>query len=61
MATAETILLSRREAARLLSVTTRLIDRLARDGEIRPTRLGRRVLVARTELERYVRQQTATT
>lgn len=49
------ILMSKREAAEMLSVSVRTIDNLIRARELRPRRVGRRVLFPRTELERFSR------
>ncbi len=51
----EAILLSRKEAARVLSVGRGKLDQLVSDGTIRTRRIGRRVLVPREELERFAR------
>lgn len=42
------------EAARLLGVTRRTVDRAIARGEIRIARLGRRVLIARVEIDRLL-------
>ncbi len=47
-------LLSRREAAKLLGITDRHLDRLARCEGLPHVRLGRRVLVPKEELERWL-------
>ena len=53
----EKILLSRREAAQLLSISWRMLDELVRRGEIRSRRIGSphrgRVLFSRAELQRF--------
>ena len=56
----EPILVSKREAATLLSVSMRTIDNLLRAGERRPRRVGKRVLFSRTELDRFARQDHST-
>ena len=47
------ILLSKREAARSLSISLRTLDRLIASNEISARRIGRRVLVARRSLEHF--------
>jgi excisionase family DNA binding protein len=42
------------EAADLLSISRRVVDRLVRDGEIDTVKLGRRRLVPHDALEEYV-------
>jgi excisionase family DNA binding protein len=49
------ILVGRRDAALLLSVSPRTIDNLIRAKRIRPRRIGARVLFLRTELEAFAR------
>jgi excisionase family DNA binding protein len=51
----EAILVSRKEAARALSVGRGKLDQLLSDGKIRARRIGRRVLIPRAELERFAR------
>lgn len=51
-------LLSRRAAAKLLGVTDRHVDRLIRCEGLPHVRLGRRVLIPRDELERWVESRT---
>lgn len=41
-------------AARVLSLSTWTIRSMIREGKLRPVRLGRRVLLEETELERFV-------
>jgi len=48
-------LLSRAEAAKLLGVTDRHIDRLAKREGLPVVRMGRRVLIPRCELEKWLR------
>lgn len=50
-------LLSRYEAAQLLGITDRHVDRLIRREGLPCIRLGRRVLIPRDELERWLRQR----
>lgn len=54
------LLLTPEAAARLLSISTRSLARLAAAGEIRPVRLGagRLVRYPREVLEEFVRRQT---
>lgn len=42
------------EAAELLSISRRVVDRLVRDGELDSVKLGRRRLVPHDALEDYV-------
>ena len=55
--TSEKILLSRKEASKLLGICPRLLDTLVRRGDIRIRRVGGpirgRVLFSRTELQRF--------
>ena len=51
----EKILISKDAAAAMLSVSLRTIDNLVRAKELRPRRIGRRLLFTRTELERFSR------
>jgi excisionase family DNA binding protein len=50
------ILYSRREAAEELSISVSSIDQLIRTKKISTRRQGRRVLIARAELDKYARQ-----
>ena len=56
----EKILLSKKEAAHLLSVSPRTIDYLINRGELRPRRIGRRVLLPRRQLEIFARRDHKT-
>ena len=49
------LLLSRPEAAREIGVSTVTLDKLIARGELEVARSGRRVLVTRSSLERWVR------
>ncbi len=49
------LLVSKLEAARLLSISSRTLDNLLVVGELRPVRVGRRVLFSRASLERFAR------
>jgi excisionase family DNA binding protein len=51
-----TILASRRDAARALGISIRTLDNLIRQGEIRARRVGRRVLLEKTQLEAFSRR-----
>ena len=51
----EPILLSRKHAASLLSISLRALDYLIERGEIRTRRIGKRVLIPRQEIERFAR------
>lgn len=42
------------EAARLLGISPWTVRAYIRDGRLRPVRLGRRVLLEETELERFI-------
>ena len=50
----EKLLLNVDEAAAVLGVSRATLYRAVRRGELRLTKLGRRTLLARTELERFV-------
>lgn len=50
------LLLTRQESARLMSISLRTLDQLLPSGEIPSCRIGRRRLIARSELERFVRR-----
>lgn len=45
------ILVDRRQASKLLSLSTRSIDLLLAAGRLTPVPMGRRVLIARSQLE----------
>ena len=47
---------SRLEAAELLGVCARTVDRWVKDGLLRPSRASRRVLFSREELDRFLRE-----
>lgn len=49
------LLVGRREAARMLSISQRSLDYLIANKELRTRRIGTRVLIALTELQRYAR------
>ena len=50
------ILIGRREAALLLSVSPRTVDNLIRGKKLRPRRIGARVLFLRSDLEKFARR-----
>jgi excisionase family DNA binding protein len=49
------LLFSKREAARALAISLRKVDYLISEGKLKTTRIGRRCLVHRNELERFAR------
>ena len=55
----EKLLHPRQEAAQLLSISLRKIDLLISSKALKTVRVGRRNLVAHTELERFVRTGTS--
>ena len=55
------ILLSRHDVAALLSVSVRTIDYLIASKELPVRRLGRRTLVARSDVERFIKSSHSTT
>jgi excisionase family DNA binding protein len=54
----EKLLHPRQEAAQLLSISLRKIDLLISSKALKTVRVGRRNLVARSELERFARKGT---
>jgi excisionase family DNA binding protein len=56
----EPMLLSRKEVARALGISLRLIDTLVARGELRVRRIGRRTLVERRECEKFARRDHQT-
>ncbi len=52
----EPILISKREAARILSISLRSLDYLLASKEICARRIGRRVLIPRRALEEFARR-----
>ena len=54
------ILLSRHDVAALLSVSVRTIDYLIASKELPVRRLGRRTLVARSDVERFIKSNHPT-
>lgn len=51
----ERLLVARREAARMLSISVRAVDYLIAQGELAARRIGTRVLVSVADLRRYAR------
>jgi excisionase family DNA binding protein len=56
----EPILVSKKEAARVLSVSLRTVDNLIASKELAVRRLGRRCLIPRRALEEFARRDHAT-
>ncbi len=52
----EAVLISKKEAARLLSLSLRTIDNLIARKQLAARRIGRRVLISRQELEKFARR-----
>jgi len=52
------ILLSRLESAEALSISVSSLDRLISSGDLKARKLGDRVLIERTELERFAARRT---
>ncbi len=52
------MLLSRRIAAEVLGVSTSHLDRLRRNGSLPEVRVGRRVMIRRTDLDTFVEKRT---
>jgi excisionase family DNA binding protein len=50
------ILVSKRDAARLLNLCVRTIEHLIRHRKLRAKRVGKRVLLLRQDLERFARE-----
>lgn len=57
MDTVSPLLLDKKQAAKVLSIGVRTLDKLVRTGQIRPLRIGRRVLFARCFLEDYISER----
>lgn len=49
------LMLSRRQAAESLGISIRSLDYLIQRTELRARRIGRRILIPRTEVERFAR------
>jgi excisionase family DNA binding protein len=58
--TSELILVSRKDACRMLGISIRTLDSLVRRGEIRVRRIGSRVLFERRSLEAFSRRDHRT-
>ena len=56
----EKILVGKKEAAHLLSISLRNLDYIISRGELKPRRIGRRVLLSRRELEIFARRDHKT-
>lgn len=52
----EPILLDRKAAAAVLSISPRMLDYAIAQGRLKVRRIGKRVLVPRTEIERFARR-----
>jgi len=46
------------EASAVLSISPQMVRRLVTQGQLRATRIGDRVLLSATELQRYVKAHT---
>ena len=57
----EPVLVSKRVAARRLSIGVRTLDGLLRRGELRSVRIGRRRLIAAEELVKFARARSSAT
>ena len=55
------ILVNKKEAAALLSISCRLLDDLIAKKQLVVRRFGRRVLISRRELDKFARRDHATT
>jgi excisionase family DNA binding protein len=58
--TEQKILFSKRDAAEMLSVSARTLDYLIAMRELEVRRVGRKVLVPRSEIERFAKRDHAT-
>lgn len=54
------LLISRTEGARALGIGIRTLDGMIRRGELSICRIGRRVLIERSELEKFARGEQRT-
>ena len=59
MAPENTPALDVKQVSHELGVSTQLVRRLIKDGELRHLRLGRLIRIPRSELDRYVAENTA--
>jgi excisionase family DNA binding protein len=55
----DTLLLSKQEAARLLGLSIRSLEHLISRKEIPVRRIGRRVLITRSAIESFAREQNS--
>ena len=55
MSTEERLLVGRREAAQMLSISQRSLDYLVANKQLHARRIGSRVLISVSELQRYAR------
>lgn len=53
----EKLLISRMEAAQMLSISTRMIDRLANAGKIKKVMIGSRVYYSPDELKAFITKE----
>jgi excisionase family DNA binding protein len=60
-ALAAPLVLDRKESAEVLRISLRSLDYLLERGELRATRIGGRVLISWSELNRFVRGKTVRT
>ena len=49
------LLFGKKEAAAMLSIGVRTLDRLLAAGRIRHKRIGKKILISRTEIEKFAR------
>lgn len=56
----EQLLFSKKDAARILGLSPRTLDYLLACKELKATRVGRRVLISRKELENFARRDHPT-
>jgi excisionase family DNA binding protein len=57
----ENILHGRADAARLLAISLRKLDRLVQEKHIRTIKIGKRTLIPHVELEKFARHGTGST
>ena len=50
---------NRREAADALRISLRMLDQLLADGKLRGSRIGRRIVISRIEIERLLLQNAS--
>jgi len=56
----EQVLFSKTDASRALNLSIRTLEGLIRRGELRTRRIGRRVLISRTEINKFAELSTLT-